>query len=462
MFGVGNIGRIGRADYSAARGGLPLPIFDQLGITAAAAYSLRQLSSAASLACRERRSSDNAEANIGFATAVQTRTNLAAIPINNASGTTAPGVTMTVTGTGTEFGQPYVEVRWQGTASAASFLQFNHSADGAFNPTIHAPVTPGLTYTTSIGFRLVSVSGTAPSGALFIRGKPCNNAGSFIGATGVSLGPVTSTLQRGAAIQVAPANTAFIQPNIYMSVNNGEVVDATIRFYAANVEQGIGNARPLVQRNVPETVAEIGDIDAEALLAHVGAGSGFVTTLYDQSGNARNARQTPPDEQPRIVSNGAIETQNGRPVVRFDGTDILNTPSFILGNTVTTVARRSATNQPVVEGANVGAQDRGLWGLRSGSSDFTTHLNYGINGGPLNATNADGFPISALQIVSQTVAKGAVATTASIWGIGGGIGGYVRLNGFFSEMVATSSLLSTTDRQTLERNQGAYYGITVA
>jgi hypothetical protein len=269
-------------------------------------------------------------------------------------------------------------------------------------------------------------------------------------------------LQRGAAIAVAAANAAFIQPNIYMSVNNGEVVNATIRFYAVNVELGVGNARPLLQRNVPETVAAIGDLDAEALLTFVGGGNGFITTEYDQSGNGRHATQTDPTQQPRIVSNGAIEALNGRPVVRFDGTDLLNTPSFILGNTVVTVARRSATNQPVVEGENVGSADRGLWGLRSGSTDFTTHLNYGINGGPLNATNADGFPINVPQIVSQTAAKGAVATTASIWGIGGGSVGYVRLNGFISEMVATSSLLSTADRQLIERNQGAYYGITVA
>jgi hypothetical protein len=115
----------------------------------------------------------------------------------------------------------------------------------------------------------------------------------------------------------------------------------------------------------------------------------------------------------------------------------------------------------VVEGANVASTDRGLWGLRSGSTDFTTHLNYGINGGPLNATNADGFPMNVLQIVSQTVAKGTVATNASIWAIGHGGGGYVPLNGFISEMVAISSLLSPTDRQLIERNQGAYYDITI-
>jgi hypothetical protein len=204
-----------------------------------------------------------------------------------------------------------------------------------------------------------------------------------------------------------------------------------------------------------------GDLNAADLLTFVGTGNGFVVTWYDQSGNGRNATQTDPTRQPRIVSNGAIVTENGRPVASFDGTDRLDTPSFILGNTVVTVARRSSRLQPVVEGANVASTDRGLWGLRSGSTDFTTHLNYGINGGPLNATNADGFPMNVLQIVSQTVAKGTVATNASIWAIGHGAGGYVPLNGFISELISFPPVLSTANLQTLVPNQGAYYGIAV-
>jgi hypothetical protein len=201
------------------------------------------------------------------------------------------------------------------------------------------------------------------------------------------------------------------------------------------------------------------DLDTASLKAFVGTGNGFVTTWYDQSGNGRNATQATAGEQPQIVDNGALITMNGRPALRFDGNDILNTPSFILGNTVVTVARRSTRFQPVVEGANVGSLDRGLWGLGFNSIDYTTHLNYGINGSPLNATNADGFPMNVLQVVSQTIAKGLVATNASAWGIGGGSNGYVRLNGFVSEMVAFSSLLSTTDRQAIESNQMQYYGI---
>jgi hypothetical protein len=436
-----------------------MPILDQIGVSAAAAYSLRKLRADASLACRVRRSSNNAEANIGFATAVQTRTNLAAIPINNDTGQSVGGVAITTIGTGTEFGQPYVDVRWQGTAVGGAFLTLGHGPRGAFNPDLQAPVTPGLSYTASVGYRLLA--GTPPTttfvqvDALFFSAT-----GAFIVAASSTVPAATATLQRGAASGVAPTGAAYVQPIWRVFATNGTVVDFTMRFYAANVEQGIGNARPLLQRNVPEVVASIGDLDAEALLAFVGNGDGFVTTWYDQSGNGRHAAQTTAGTQPRIVSNGAIVTENGRPAPRFDGNDLLITPSFILGDTVVTVARRSSRFEPVVEGANVAATDRGLWGLRSGTTDFTTHLNYGINSSPLNATNADGFPMNVLQIVSQTTAKGTVATNAAIWAIGHGGGGYVPLNGFISEMVATSSLLSTTDRQAIERNQGEYYGIS--
>jgi hypothetical protein len=35
-------------------------------------------------------------------------------------------------------------------------------------------------------------------------------------------------------------------------------------------------------------------------------------------------------------------------------------------------------------------------------------------------------------------------------------------DGYISETIVFPSELSTADRQTIERNQGAYYGITVA
>jgi hypothetical protein len=346
---------------------------------------------------------------------------------------------------------------------------------GAFNPAIHAPVTPGLTYTTSIGYRLVS--GTAPIGALIIRGKQCNSAGSFIGGTGANLGAVTSTLQRGAAIEVAVANAAFIQPNIYMSVNNGQAVNATIRFYTANVELGTGNARPLLQRNVPETVAAIGELDAEALLTFVGGSDGFITILHDKSGNGRNATQTPPDSQPRIVINGAIVTQNGRPMPRFNG---LNTffngiPLPLSQFTLMAVLNDATLSGTIRYPIGTGSTSAGRGVFSSFQSNPNKSLGFTTDTQP--GVVQTGFlpTIGQSYVVSLTTN----ATESSIWANGGNnaTGGKITLNELFvgqrgdnqwhydgnsSGNIVFPSALSTTERQILERSRGAYYGITVA
>jgi hypothetical protein len=74
-----------------------------------------------------------------------------------------------------------------------------------------------------------------------------------------------------------------------------------------------------VRRSSDNAEADIGfgvsgNLDTTALLAHVGAGSGYVRTWYDQSGNARNAGQATAGYQARIVNAGVVDA---RPV--FDG-----------------------------------------------------------------------------------------------------------------------------------------------
>jgi hypothetical protein len=74
------------------------------------------------------------------------------------------------------------------------------------------------------------------------------------------------------------------------------------------------------------------------LAAWVGGGNnGFVVTWYDQSGNARNYTQASGIYQPRIVTNGVIETVNGKPAVysggglnRLEGPDISFSQSTIV------------------------------------------------------------------------------------------------------------------------------------
>ena len=116
--------------YNSAQGLL----LDQIATPAVAAYSqARRLRDGYTGALtRVRRAADNLEVDIPFATNTQTRTNLAVVQPDNLGGTTVAGVTMTTIGTGTEFGLPYIDVRWQGTATVVGFLQFA-SSTGATN-----------------------------------------------------------------------------------------------------------------------------------------------------------------------------------------------------------------------------------------------------------------------------------------------------------------------------------------
>lgn len=62
-------------------------------------------------------------------------------------------------------------------------------------------------------------------------------------------------------------------------------------------------------------------LDESALTTFVGAGNGFVTTWYDQSGNALNVNQSTAANQPQIVSSGSVLKDNSKPKIQFDGTN---------------------------------------------------------------------------------------------------------------------------------------------
>jgi hypothetical protein len=77
-----------------------------------------------------------------------------------------------------------------------------------------------------------------------------------------------------------------------------------------------------VRRSSDNTEQDIGYdgsnvLDESALTTFVGAGNGFVTTWYDQSGNGRNQSQSTAANQPRIVNSGVIDKLNSKPCIRF-------------------------------------------------------------------------------------------------------------------------------------------------
>lgn len=107
-----------------------------------------------------------------------------------------------------------------------------------------------------------------------------------------------------------------------------------------------------------------GDLDTASLLSFVGAGDGFITTMYDQSGNANNATQSTASDQRFIVTAGALNTYPSSSIVttyRQSVTSFLNlTTPFaqtsehftVLAGTTTTgeVNGVNGNNAPVLSG----------------------------------------------------------------------------------------------------------------
>lgn len=80
-----------------------------------------------------------------------------------------------------------------------------------------------------------------------------------------------------------------------------------------------------VRRSSDNTELDIGFVsnylDIAALSAFVGAGSGYVVIIYDQSGNGDNLFQPTSTFQPLIVNSGTLNTVGGNASILFDGID---------------------------------------------------------------------------------------------------------------------------------------------
>lgn len=86
-----------------------------------------------------------------------------------------------------------------------------------------------------------------------------------------------------------------------------------------------------VRRSGDNAVLDIGfsgnTLDITSLLNFAGATNVYVSKMYDQSGNGQILQQTAPANQPIIVQNGVLVTEDGKPAIKFDGqNDYLEVP----------------------------------------------------------------------------------------------------------------------------------------
>jgi hypothetical protein len=235
------------------------------------------------------------------------------------------------------------------------------------------------------------------------------------------------------------------------------------------------------------------DLDVVTLLAFVGLANGEVVIWYDQSGNGRHAVSTTAGLRPRIVVNGVLQTQNGKPEIRFDGVDdylaaasplidtthslfILFTPTienefgtvfgqwksgengrfYVIANQVS-VGPISAGRLNVANTSSTGGGGSGGSAIDVAISNTPTLIT------SISTTGSEQWKLfkNGAEWDSATISRVYTGVNSAIGSLNG-TGSLFPFDGTVSELISFPSVLSTTNRQTLERNQGKYYSITVA
>jgi hypothetical protein len=354
----------------------------------------------------------------------------------------------------------------------------------------------GMTYTLNGGVDANFFNINATTGAVTFKAAPNFFLPQDNGNNNVYDFTVRATDLAGNATDRAVALTVSNQP-VLDTLGNSGAASYSLRLLDADYADKATKAIR-VRRSSDNTEADIGftasgDLDTAALLAHVGSGSGFVTTWYDQSGNGRNATQTTAGSQPRIVNNGVVEAINGKPEIRFDGVDdYLAAASPLIDTTHSLFVLFTPTIENVT-GSLFGQWSAGQTGrfailanqISSGgaSAGFLNVFNGSATGGggsgglaaevaisntptlitSISTTGSEQWKLfkNGTEWDSATIPSVYTGVNSAIGSLNGA-GSSLPFDGTVSGLISFPSVLSTTDRQTLERNEGAYYGITVA
>lgn len=247
-----------------------------------------------------------------------------------------------------------------------------------------------------------------------------------------------------------------------------------------------------VRRSSDNAELDIGfdgqDINVSALSSFIGANSGYIAKWYDQSGNDKHAIQGTTGSQPRIVNAGTIDTQNNKPSCFFGG------GTSLANSTFSNVASTILTACAVLNVSSTSAAFNRIFTLFQ-SGDATDYN---------NTTSAQLFALGSVKTtmvafnsatktliandtfrqLSTTLANPGVilydsgtsvatsgATSATLSGADNliiGAGGqtsninFFGFKGYISELIVYPLTHSLDERKIIERNQGAYYGVTVS
>jgi len=280
----------------------------------------------------------------------------------------------------------------------------------------------------------------------------------------------------------------FSQQEFFHAQNKGLLLDeypnAAAAYSLRRVNSRYTGALIRVRRDstgqAEQDIGSIGEaLDTVALKAFVRNNSGFVTTWYDQSGNARNATQTTAANQPRIVNAGVVGRRNGKPTLFFDGSndnfitanyDISN--ASIFGVSIATGSSNQFNANILFSKVNSAySQREGVMILNYVASEFSiqkqgslgsvtasksmVRTNLNIFTGMYDNVTITAFVNSVAGTPLTTVSS---PVTNPITSIGSFYGNFLFQLGDISEIIVYG-FAQTTNRTQIERNINSYYAI---
>lgn len=220
------------------------------------------------------------------------------------------------------------------------------------------------------------------------------------------------------------------------------------------------------------------DFDTATFQSYMASNSAFLTTWYDQSGNVRTLTQGSNGNQPRLRNVGVNEAINGRIAARG-----INANSTSIAGSIGSV---STSNFTIVLVLSLPAYSSGSRRIVScnQSSNSDTGLASTFN---INLSGSNQIVVENAMNLYATVAANTPTVLTVMWngtslkirGNGAEIASTNNTNtltintitfvglGQVSDSVVAESIvyartLTTGELQTIEKNMGAYYGITVA
>lgn len=247
-----------------------------------------------------------------------------------------------------------------------------------------------------------------------------------------------------------------------------------------------------------------GAVSTSAIALFCGAGDGFLTTIYDQSGKSRNFTQTSTSVQPIVCESGTAVTLGGRLAAKFVTATshrmIVATSTALYNYLHTTGGTLGFVNKTNDTAANkwfmsnaINSSNAGFRLIDTGTEDTTMNIakvdvaGVSTNGdsvvvATLAGSTANKIGVFLLDPDNATAASrgffyrngdsvsGANAQTGTPFVENAAYNLHLGLNAFgtgpwdgnASEIVIWSNILSDAQRDAYEASAGAFYGITVA